>query len=362
MIDPHVHCRDGEKQRHKETKAHALAVAERARISGIFDEPNTEPPITTIALAEERLADADKAKSRVFYGLHIGLTSEPAQIREAVAAWRQFFPKPGSSVGVVGLKMFAGRSVGSLGVIEEEEQRLVYQILAEEGFDGVLAVHCEKEALLKPGLWEPSNPVSHSFARPPEAETESVFDQIRFAENCGFRGNLHIAHVSVPKSVGLIDNARRQGGVRVSCGVTPHHCTLSYDLIPISEEGLLYKVNPPLRDRNSALGMLDLLRKGMIDWIETDHAPHTLDEKMGRALDAEGKPQYLSGFPGLPYYPHFIKHLRRKRFSREQLMKLIHTKIELTYGITIPLLTGDSEPDLNLHKEYEVDVYRRIRK
>ena len=39
MIDPHVHCRDGG-QSYKETIEHALLVAEKVCLSGIFDMPN----------------------------------------------------------------------------------------------------------------------------------------------------------------------------------------------------------------------------------------------------------------------------------------------------------------------------------
>jgi len=344
MIDPHVHCRDWT-QSHKETIAHALSVAERTGLSGIFDMPNANPPITSRELVEKRLNDARKVNSSVFYGLYIGVTSSPSQIKEAVMTWREFFPK------VVGLKMFAGHSVGNLGVIQEAEQRLVYQTLSDEGYRGVLAVHCEKESLLRPDLWNPQVPVSHSYARPPEAEIKSIEDQIKFAADCQFKGRLHIAHTSLPESVELVDNARRQGAIKVSCGLTPHHCCIDYESIGETKEGLLYKVNPPLRDRCSAKRMLDLLREGKIDWIETDHAPHTLKEKL--------EEPYMSGFPGLPFYPRFVTFLRTQGFSDTQLRDLTHNNICNIFGFDIPEL--EKNPNLELNSEYEVDVYMEKR-
>ena len=74
--------------------------------------------------------------------------------------------------------MFAGHSVGNLGIIGEDEQRGVYKVLTEEGYEGVLGVHCEKEALLRNDLWDPSKPESHCDARPPEAEYESVISAL----------------------------------------------------------------------------------------------------------------------------------------------------------------------------------------
>lgn len=341
MIDPHVHCRDWG-QSYKETIEHALVVAEKIGLSGIFDMPNTSPPINSRKLIEQRLTDAGKIKSSVFYGIYAGLTSDKNQIREVVKSWRELFPK------VVGLKMFAGHSVGNLGIVKEGEQKLVYQTLAEEGYAGVLVVHCEKESLLKPSLWNPSNPKSHSFARPPESEIESVRDQINFAQFYKFKGVLHIAHVSVPESIDLIEKVRQQKGIRISCGLTPHHCLLNYDLIPESKKGLSYKVNPPLRRQDFSKRMLAFLKQGKIDWIETDHAPHTLKDKL--------EEPFTSGFPGLPFYPHFLNFLKSSGFSNKQIRNLSHRNICDTFSVNLPELSKTS--DFGLDREYEVNVWQ----
>src|SRR3989344_7917598 len=129
FIDPHVHCRDG-KQSYKETIAHALSVAERAGFTAIFDMPNTDPPIFTLQQAKERIELANKSKSPVWYGLYVGLTADKNQIMEAVKAYDSLQP-------VVGFKMFAGHSVGNLGV-KENEQQFVYETLAALGYTGVV--------------------------------------------------------------------------------------------------------------------------------------------------------------------------------------------------------------------------------
>ncbi len=352
MIDPHTHCRDWE-QRHKETIEHALSVAERIGLSGIFDMPNTDPPVDSYELVARRLFDAERIGSDVFYGLYVGLTSNPRQIKEAVRAWRDFFPvHEQKRVGVVGLKMFAGHSIGNLGIVEEDDQKLVYKTLAEEGYEGVLAVHCEKESLLKPELWNPSNPISHCYVRPQRAEVESVLDQIRFAEKADFLGHLHILHVSVPETVELIDAARKKG-MRISCGVTPHHCVLNTDYMGL-EKGILYKVNPPLRSPSDAERMLEYLMEGRVDWIETDHAPHTCGEKQGK------DEKYMSGFPGLPFFPHFLELLRKKEVPGERIQDLTYNNIVRIFGLRLPY---SKRPELNLtlHTEYEVDVYKPLR-
>jgi len=185
-IDTHVHFRDF-KQRDKETIAHGLDVAKDSGLDAVFDMPNTDPPLMTRDLVQERLLLAREANvPEVFYGLYMGLTADPGQVKRAVDIYREF-------PDVVGMKLYAGHSVGKLGIIIVEDQAVIYETLAREGYDGVLAVHAEKEDCLHPEVWDPTHPVSHCHARPEKAEVESVQDQIRLAQQANFSGKLHIA-------------------------------------------------------------------------------------------------------------------------------------------------------------------------
>lgn len=344
MICPHVHFRDG-KQGHKETIEHGLRVADMAGIDAVFDMPNTDPPITTKQDAIERLKKAYNYNSPVAYTLFMGMTADEKQIREAAQLHHEFFPR------VIGLKMFAGRSVGNLAVIDENDQKKVYETLASEGYRGVLAVHCEKEALLKPELWNPAEPASHSLARPPEAEIASAEDQIKFASDAGYKGTLHICHASTPEAVQLAIKACITGKIEVSCAVTPQHCVLYTEMIPAGPEGLDYKVNPPLRDKKCAEEMLELLSMGLIDFVEPDHAPHSLKDKR--------EPPYLSGFPVLPYIPHFVNLLKKQGFSETDINDLTHQNICRIFGMDIP--NFNKKPNMNLHTEYPADVFKQVR-
>ena len=205
MIDPHVHARDWN-QSPKETLAHALAVAQKIGLDAFFEMPNTDPPLTTREAVEKRMATADKAlrelKAEVFHGIYVGIVSDPKeeQLEDAIELWDNYFPR------VVGLKMFAGHSTGNLGIVTKEEQNQVYKDLADLGYKGVLVVHCEKEQLLKSELWDSKQPLTHTKARPPESEVESVKDQIHLAHTNNYAGTLHIAHVSVPETYQVIKN------------------------------------------------------------------------------------------------------------------------------------------------------------
>ena len=324
-IDSHVHCRDGN-ERDKETIEHALKVAEDSGLSAIFDMPNTNPPITTRKQVEERLREARKHIDKVFYGLFIGVTSEPEQIREAVETWREFSPKPGEMDGVVGLKMFAGKSVGDLSVVDENKQRLVYRELRKLDYSGVLVVHCEKESLMKPELWNPANPRTHSEARPECSEVQSVADQITFAVIGDYEGHLHIAHVSTSESVDII-NEYKNNGMRISCGVTPHHLLLS------QSDDILLKVNPPLRSEETRKELFEYFLRGEIDTLESDHAPHTYAQKTGKVLDKDGKPMYMSGIPNLATWPDVLSLLRARGATEELIENVFYKNPSRIFGV-----------------------------
>lgn len=320
FIDCHVHLRDFEKQRHKETIKHGLEVARDVGVDAVFDMTNPDPPVLDEETLLRRLDLAEDANvPEVFYGSYIGLTAEPEQLKSAVKIYRKYFPR------VVGFKLFAAHSVGKLGVIRFEDQLVVYGTLAEEGYDGVKVVHAEKESELITKVWNPGIPISHCLARPEKAEIESVKDQITLARYTKFKGKLHIAHISSPKAVDLVDEARKQG-MNISCGVCPHHFV--YDMSQMfNENGVLWKMNPPLRNLNNPLLMLEYLRAGKIDWVETDHAPHSLDEKI--------KEPFMSGIPGLPWWPLFVEYLRFNNFSDKRIEEVTYSAVRDRFGIDI---------------------------
>ncbi len=314
-IDPHVHCRDWEES----YKATIKSVTELARSQGVvamFDMPNTKPSLTSSGMVEERLKLAEEEGCLDGYYVYMGATSDPAQIREAVNVVN-------SNKKVVGIKMFAGRSNMSLAIPEPKAQEAVYKELVKHAYDGVLVVHCEKESLFRADAWNPKVPATWSLARPPEAEIESVKDQISFAKRTGFAGTLHIAHISTPEAVDLVQSAK--SSINIVCGATPHH--LMYTTANMeAKDGLLYKVNPPLRDQQRVKQLREYLKAGKIDWMETDHAPHTEAEKLH---PKDGN--YLSGIPSLKLYSTLLSSLESEGFTKDQIQGLTYTNIKKVF-------------------------------
>lgn len=312
MIDPHVHCRDG-KQAYKETIGHVFEIAKNQGIEKIFDMPNTDPQITHEKDVLERLKLVpDKYKND--YYLYMGATNNISQLEEAVRCYDNYKE-------IIGLKLYAGKSVGDLAVIESYKQQIVYETLTKLNYMGVLAVHCEKESILQPKLWNPQKPITHCYARPAEAEIESVREQINFAKHTTFKGTLHICHVSCPESVDLIDTARSE--IKITCGVTPHHLMGDEEWMD-RPRGLLYKINPPLRDFERVKKLRKQLINSKIDWLETDHAPHTNKEKFNHP--------YLSGYPSLYLYDFCVNvFLPKLGISKEQIDYLTYNNIYETF-------------------------------
>lgn len=84
------------------------------------------------------------------------------------------------------------------------------------------------------------------------------------------RARLHMAHVSTKEAMEYVIESKKRGG-RVTCEVTPHHIALTSDTE--------YRVNPPLREEEDRKFLIDAIKKGYVDCIGTDHAPHSKEDK-----------------------------------------------------------------------------------
>lgn len=314
-IDPHVHFRDGN-QNYKETIEHGFSVANEEGVKYVFDMPNLSKPILREKDVVARLNIVpDNQKENYF--LYVGATADKEQIKEAINLVQ-------SKREVIGIKMFAGQSTGNLAIINEEEQKKVYQTLAENNYLGVIAVHCEKESHMK-DVFDPRDSYTHALSRPKIAEIESIKDQILFAKETNFKGTLHICHISCKESVDLVDEARKE--IKITCGATPHHLMWDDERLK-GPSGVIYKMNPPLRNKEDVLALQESLKQDKINWIESDHAPHAIGEKLHR-----GHP---SGYPSLYLYKKCVEGLLPSLgLTEEKINKLTFDNIISTFELDI---------------------------
>jgi dihydroorotase len=89
-------------------------------------------------------------------------------------------------------------------------------------------------------------------------------------------GRVHIAHLSTAGSLRAV-RAGKARGIAVTCEVTPHHFTLTDEMLEGYDTNV--KMNPPLREAADVEALIGGLADGSVDVIATDHAPHHHDEK-----------------------------------------------------------------------------------
>jgi dihydroorotase len=313
MVDPHVHLRDwGDES--KDTIEHGLKVALSCGINEVFDMPNTKPPLTNRDLILNRLSEADDAinnlkNKSLTYRVYAGLTNNEDQIKEMVETYFELFPM------VIGLKMFAGHSTGGMGIIKESDQKKVFKTLVEANYDGVLVIHCEKESLMKPELFNLKDLSTQSIARPKEAEIESLSDMIKLAKNSGFKGTLHVAHVSCKESLELITKTRAENILfNITCGATAHHALL---VDKDANFKTFARMNPPLRTEEDRAAIFNGLLDGTVDWIESDQAPHTIEDKKNGA----------GGIPGFSGTLLLIERLIKEGANKDRITQLVGKRV-----------------------------------
>lgn len=109
---------------------------------------------------------------------------------------------------------------------------------------------------------------------PRDAEIDLVKRDLEIALETG--ACINIQHISSKEAVELVRQAKKRGS-NIHAEATPHHFTLTEDAL--IQYGTLAKMNPPLREEEDRLAVIEGLKDGTIDLIATDHAPHSVEEK-----------------------------------------------------------------------------------
>jgi dihydroorotase len=150
------------------------------------------------------------------------------------------------------------------------------------GLGVTLAQHCEVAELTRGAVMNECSCCTDLGLPgwPAIAEELMVFRDVELVRLTG--ATMHFLHLSTARSVELVRAAKRDG-LPVTAEVTPHHLSLTDDLLASYDP--VYKVNPPLRSREDIAALVAGVRDGTIDAVATDHAPHPRRDKE-LALDA----------------------------------------------------------------------------
>lgn len=310
MGDIHIHARDdiSGKESYKEDFTTAAAAAVHGGVVHVADMPNNPAaPIDDDSYAaKERLVEERDLPVHVTLYAGIGPDTAPLSRR-------------------VPYKAYMGPSVGDLfftSLAQLDETLARYKGCA-------VSFHCEDPEMLDAH----ANAATHEDRRPPECEISATRFALQMIEKYELSGKL--CHYSVEEGLPLIRDAK-QRGLDVTCEVTPHHLYYDRTMIDETNRGDM-QMNPPLRAPADRVAMLDGLRDGTLDYLATDHAPHTLEEK------ARG----VSGQPHLDTYGAFVTWLILEQgFSSERIAEVCSANPgAFVNPFTSPRQFGRIQPD-----------------
>lgn len=269
----HVHLREPGAT-HKEDFASGSRAAVAGGFTFVCDMPNNydDPTITTDRLKEKiRLS---REKSLIDIGFHFGTDGKNLDHFAAAA----------SSNSVFGLKIYCGETTGNLAI---SDQTVLDRIFA--------AWKCEKPILV-------------------HAEGELLAYTVDLAAT--YHRRIHVCHVSSVSDLETVQKAKSISQP-VTCGVTPHHLFLTEEhLVKLGPYGL---VKPPVGSGDMQAALWDAVASGLIDIIESDHAPHTREEK-------ESGTEFF-GVPGLETTLGLLFLAKKQgRITTEQIVTMLYER------------------------------------
>lgn len=304
VIDPHVHLRDPGME-YKEDLATGSRAAARGGVTSFLEMPNTDPATITRARLAEKLTRAAR-KCMVNYGFFMGATPDNLDELNTAA------PTPG-------IKIFMGCSTGGLLVDKDEDLERIFA-----NGERIICVHAEDEQRMharKQQFAGRNDPAVHSEIRDNEAARIATARSLAFSKK--YRRRLHIMHLSTHEEVELL---RQDKPGWVKAEVSPNHLFLNDS--EYARQGTLVQMNPPMRKPADNAALWTALHDGTIDFIGTDHAPHTLEEKR--------KPygQAPSGMPGIETsLPLMLTEVRAGRCTLAQIQRWMCYGPAEAYGI-----------------------------
>ncbi len=263
-LDIHVHFREPGME-YKEDFSTGSQAAAMAGVTFVMDMPNNVPPIIN-GEAFKRKLELIKGKAWVDYDIYAGVAKK---LVEEARAYKLYLS-------------------------HDNEIFLDYEHLPDllkeiKKRNKILAVHAEDRGCIKR---KGKNLKEYDMNSPVKCEVEAIKKLIEINEE--INAKLHICHVTNEQAASIINS-------RASFGVTLHHILFSNTSKFVREA--MGKVNPPLRNEEERKKLFNMVVRGKIPIMESDHAPHTIEEK-------ESFEDAKAGIPGvdalLPYMLYMV--------------------------------------------------------
>ncbi|MBD2353048.1 dihydroorotase [Tolypothrix sp. FACHB-123] len=339
VIDPQVHFREPGLE-HKEDLFTASCACAKGGVTSFLEMPNTRPLTINQEALDDKLQRASN-KCLVNYGFFIGATAE--NLPDLLTAK----PTPG-------IKIFMGSMHGQLLIDHEAALEKIFSQGVSEApakQARLIAVHAEDQARINQRRQEFAgihDPAIHSQIQDNEAALLATKLALKLSKK--YQRRLHILHMSTAEEAELL---RQDKPSWVTAEVTPQHLVLNtsaYEKI-----GTLAQMNPPLRSPHDNEVLWQALRDGVIDFIATDHAPHTLAEK------AQEYPNTPSGMPGVETsLAVMLTAAKEGKCTIAQVVQWMSKAVAVAYGIPNKgAIAPGYDADLVL---VDLNTYRPVRR
>jgi dihydroorotase len=305
IIDDQVHFREPGLTHKAEIYTESKA-AISGGITSFMEMPNTKPQTLTQELLEEKFQLGDK-KSIANFSFFMGASNN--NLSEVLKT----NPK---HVGAI--KIFMGSSTGDMLV---DNKKVLEEIF--EKSDCLIAVHCEDEETIQKNLDEAKKkfgediPIEmHPKIRSVDACYKSSSLAVELAKKHNTR--LHVFHISTEKELQLFTNTKPLSEKRITAEVCIHH--LYFNSNDYKTKGTHIKWNPAVKEKSDQDALLAALLDNRLDVIATDHAPHTIEEKNNKYLQApSGGPLVENALKVM------LKFVKEKKITIEEVVeKMCH--------------------------------------
>jgi dihydroorotase len=264
------------------------AAALSGGVTSIMDMPNTVPAVLTLDILEEKYKIAAE-NCLTNYSFFMGLSKD--NLEEALRA---------NTEDICGLT--------DDGLYFDEAHPTLCNSLdyLEKIFSSsehLIALHAEQDAIINKNYEKARDEFKefiplhyHSIIRSSEACIASTKEILSIARK--FNTRFHLLHVSTGEEAELFHNTEPLRSKRITAETTIHH--LHFNTNDYERLGNLIKWNPAVKSELDNQNLLEALNDNRIDIVATDHAPHTLGEKIGL---------YDAVKPGGPMVQHALQAL-----------------------------------------------------
>jgi dihydropyrimidinase len=224
----------------------------------------------------------------------------------------------------------------------------------------VTLVHCEDGALLAAAVRRLTADgrtalANYGESRPVIAEVAATQQATALCEST--RAPMHVVHLSSARALEACRAAKRSG-LPLTVETRPLYIHLTEEAMR-GPDAPLFIGQPPLRSRTDVEAMWSGLLDGTVDFLATDHAPWTREQKMDPALTISRVRPGVSNLQHmLPMY--FSEAVRTRRMPVERFVATTSTNAAKRFGLYPKkgVIAEGSDADLVIWNPNKRDVVR----